>query len=131
MTKKKDPKDYAKIGRPTVMTAETLNKLEQAFSIGCTDEEACVFADISRQTMYAYISENPEFSDKKEALKKKPILKAKNTVVKNLDNPDMALKYLERKCKNEFSTKVINDNNNNNFTITVASERDKKALEEL
>lgn len=131
MTKKKDPKDYAKIGRPTVMTAETLNKLEQAFAIGCTDEEACVFADISRQTMYAYISENPEFSDKKEALKKKPILKAKNTVVKNLDNPDMALKYLERKCKNEFSTKVINDNNNNNFTITVASERDKKALEEL
>ena len=105
MTKKKDPKDLIGAGRPTVMTPETVNKLEQAFAIGATDEEACVFADISRTTLYDYINKNPEFADKKEALKKKPILKAKNTVVKNLDNPDMALKYLERKCKNEFSTR--------------------------
>lgn len=106
MTKKKDPKDLIGAGRPTVMTTDTVNKLEQAFAIGCTDEEACVFADISRTTLYDYIKKNPEFADKKEALKKKPILKAKNTVVKNLDNPDMALKYLERKCKDEFSTKT-------------------------
>jgi hypothetical protein len=29
-----------KFGRPTVMTPETVQKLEEAFSFGCTDEEA-------------------------------------------------------------------------------------------
>lgn len=93
-------------GRPTVMTTEVVKKLEEVFAIGGSDEEACFYADISRQTLYDYQKIHPEFVDRKEALKEKPVLKARQTLVKSLDTPDMALKYLERKKPKEFSPKL-------------------------
>ena len=45
------------------------------------------------------------FRNEKEQWKKNPIAKAKNTIFKNLDDPQIARWYLERKCKDEFSTK--------------------------
>jgi hypothetical protein len=43
-------------------------------------------------------------------LREKPVLIARQTVVKSLkDNPEMALKYLERKRKKEFSTRTETD----------------------
>ena len=83
-----------------------LQKLEEVFAIGGTDTEACFYAGIGTSTLYEYQKDNPEFVERKEALKEKPILKARQTVVKSLDNPDMALKYLERKRKAEFSLRV-------------------------
>lgn len=83
---------------------EKKTKLEQAFAIGCTDKEACSYAEITPDQLYYYTREvNPEFQVKKEELKEKPILKAKQTIVKNLDNPEHAKWYLERKKKDEFS----------------------------
>ena len=119
------------MGRPTVMTEETVSKLEQAFAIGCPDEEACFFADISKQTLYDYQKKYPEFIDRKEALKNRPVLKARQTVVKELDkNYGNAMDYLKRKRKPEFGDNVdvtsdgerigiagmniINDNEQNN-----------------
>lgn len=92
-------------GRPTVMTAKILERLRQAFAIGCTDEEACAFADIAPRTFYDYQKANPEFLQEKEALKQKPILKAKKTIEQSLDDPKNAQWYLERKKKDEFSTR--------------------------
>jgi len=93
----------AKVGRPTDMTTETVNKLEEVFAIGGTDEEACFYADISKQTLYNYQEKHPEFVDRKEALKERPILKARQTIVKALDQPQQAQWFLERKRKNEFA----------------------------
>lgn len=93
-------------GRPTVMTPEVLNKLEEIFAIGGTDQEACFFANISHQTLYDYQKKYPEFVERKEALKEKPILKARRTVVKALDNPEDAKWYLERKKKKEFAQRT-------------------------
>ena len=93
----------AKVGRPTVMTKETIRKLEEVFAIGGSDSEACFYAGISKESLYAYCREHPEFTDRKESLKEKPILKARQTVVRSLDQPDYAFKYLERKKKDEFS----------------------------
>jgi len=95
----------AKVGRPTVMTEETIRKLEEVFAIGGSDSEACFYADISKESLYAYCREHPEFTDRKEALKEKPILKARQTIVKALDDPKDAQWFLERKRKNEFSVK--------------------------
>ena len=39
------------VGRPTIMTPQVLQKLELAFSYGCTDDEACFFADIAPTTL--------------------------------------------------------------------------------
>jgi len=95
------------VGRPTLMTSDTLNKLEEVFSIGGSDKEACFYADISHQTLYNYQQDHPEFVERKEALKERPILKARQEVVKGLNNnPEFSLKYLERKKKDEFSLKT-------------------------
>ena len=95
-----------KIGRPTKMNAETIKKLEEAFAIGASDGEACFYADISHQTLYTYQEDNPEFLERKNKLKERPVLLARQTVVKSLEsNPDMAMKYLERKRRKEFATK--------------------------
>jgi hypothetical protein len=90
-------------GRPTKMSKETITKLEEVFALGGSDSEACFYANISKQTLYNYQKEHPEFVDRKEALKEKPILKARQTVVKALDDPKDAQWFLERKRKEEFS----------------------------
>ena len=86
---------------------ERLTKLEQAFAIGCNDKEACAYAEITPDQLYYYTREvNPEFQAKKEELKEKPILKAKQTIFKGLDDPINAKWYLERKAKAEFGNSL-------------------------
>lgn len=107
MTKKKDPKDYLPTGRPTKVTPEVVTKLEQAFSMGCTDEEACLFADISRMSLQRYQEAHPSFRDRKALLKQKLVLKARSVIAEALNRKDenTAKWYLERKAKNEFSAR--------------------------
>jgi len=94
-------------GRPTVMTEEIVGKLEHAFLMGCTDLEACFYAGISKQALYDYQDRHPSYVDRKERLKQNPIFLARTTLVDNLaNNPELALKFLERKLKAEFSTRV-------------------------
>lgn len=90
------------IGRPTKITEETLMRLQIAFLAGATDDEACAFASITPKTLYNYQDSNPEFLHQKEAWKKNPVLKAKFTVVTNLDKVGNAQWYLERRSKAEF-----------------------------
>lgn len=99
------------MGRPSVMTPEVIAKLEEAFAWGCTDIEACLWADIATPTLYVYQEKNPEFLERKKALKETPILLARKTVVNAIKKGDRttAMQYLERKKKEEFSTKVEND----------------------
>lgn len=94
-----------KNGRPTVMTNDTLAKLKEAFLLGCTDKEACLYAgDIHPSTLYKYQEENPDFTDQKERWKQYPILLARQTILRGIKtNPRLALAFLERKAKSEFS----------------------------
>jgi hypothetical protein len=96
------------VGRPTVMTEETLEKLKQAFLWGCTDNEACLYAEIDPKTLYNYQNEHDDYSSKKEMWKQHPILKARAVVVKAMESGDKEASkwYLERKKKTEFSTRV-------------------------
>lgn len=92
------------MGRPEVITPEQIVLLKTAFAIGCTDEEACSYAKIPTSTFYDYQKRHPDFSEEKDRLKQTPILKARQELVKGLDgNPELSLRYLERKLKNEFS----------------------------
>lgn len=96
-------------GRPTVFTKEVLQKLEEAFALGCTDGEACYYADIAKSSLYNYQVSHPEFLERKDALKERPILMARQELIKGLKgNAELALKYLERKLKKEFSLRVEN-----------------------
>jgi hypothetical protein len=92
----------AEVGRPTIMTPETIAKLEEVFSIGGSDEEACFYADIGKTTLYNFQQDHPEFVERKEALKERPVLKARQTIVKALDQPNFAFEYMKRKRRKEF-----------------------------
>lgn len=94
------------VGRPSVMTPENIGKLEEAFALGCTDLEACFYADISKDALYDYQNKHPEFTERKEQLKERPIFLARQSVIKDMqEDGDLALKFLERKKRDEFSTK--------------------------
>ena len=92
-------------GRPEIITPEIVSKLEAVFAIGGTDLEACSYADIGKTTLYNYQQDHPHFVERKEMLKEKPFIKARQTVVKALDNPSDAQWFLERKRKSEFATR--------------------------
>ncbi len=94
------------MARPTVVTPEVVIKLEQAFAIDASVTEACGYADISRNTFYEYLKVNPEFQDRIDELRERPILKARQTVVKALDTPAHAEWYLTRKAKKEFAERI-------------------------
>ena len=92
------------MARPTKITNQALGKLREAFLMGCSDQEACLNADINPDTLYEYQKKNPEFTEQKEAYKSNPVLLARKTVVNALEkDPHLAMKYLERKKKDEFS----------------------------
>ncbi len=91
-------------GRKPAITPSVLEKLREAFLIGCDDIEAALFAGISVATLYNHQKANPTFLEWKEALKRNPFLKARKTIVEHLErDPEFAMRYMERKKKNEFA----------------------------
>ena len=85
------------------MTDETVRKLEEVFAIDWSIGEACYYADISRQTYYNWVEENPELLERFQRLREKPVLKARQSVVSNLWDAEFALKYLKNKRNKEFN----------------------------
>lgn len=122
--------NMADVGRPTIMTPETISKLEEVFSLGGTDEEACFYAGIGKTTLYNYQEEHPEFVERKEALKETPVLKARKTIVDSLANPLTAQWFLERKRKKEFSarTEITGDDGKDLIPDKTAREKADKAI---
>lgn len=121
-------KDTPKVGRPSKMTDEAVKKLEEVFAIDGTIEEACYYADISRQTYYDWIKENPELVDKFERLRERPVLKARTTVVNSLGNPEHAFRYLSKKKRNEFADRIEQDITTGGEKITSFTEEEKNKL---
>lgn len=114
-TTPKPPKK--KVGRPLFDgkdPADVVRKLEEAFALGCTNLEACLYADISKSTFYDYMSKNPTFQDRIDLLRERPILQARNSVIQAMrTDGNLALKFLERKRKAEFSTQQQIDHTTN------------------
>ena len=106
------PKRKCDCGAPTVMTEEKLQKLITSFQYGATDAQACHYAGISPATLYNYCQADPSFLELKQRLKEEPVLLAKRNIVNALKAKDKAVSawYLERKQKDEFSTRQENIN---------------------
>lgn len=100
--KKEENKKPIGPGRPTVMTTDVLLKIEQVAALDGSVEEMALYAGINRSTLYKWLQEDEELRERIEELREKPVLKARQTVVSSLDNPDYAFKYLERKRAKEF-----------------------------
>lgn len=97
-------------GRPPKIDKDILQKLEYAFSIGCTDSEACAYAGIAMRTLYYYCEKNEEFMHKKEVLKNMPVFKAKAIVNTALDNNDLntANRVIDRKEGQKIKQEISN-----------------------
>jgi len=82
-----------------------VRKLCTAWARDCTDSEAAAFAGISKAALSGFLKNNPLISEQKERLKQTPVLKARETLHRAIEEGDagLALKYLERKLKEEFS----------------------------
>ena len=93
-------------GKFTKLTDDVVKKLEEIFLLDGTVEEACFFAGISKQTLYNWFKENPKMQERMDALRNEPFLKARQTIVKNLENPQYAFEYMKRKKKDEFSERA-------------------------
>ena len=119
--------NYMPGGRPTVMTDDVIAKLEEAFSNGATDLQACFIANISKDSLYRYIENNPEFSERKEALKDDIKYKAKRLIKGEIEkgNVQQANWYLERKDK-EFKPKQDLTTDDNPFTPVMVKFIDDK-----
>ena len=88
-------------------TPETIHKLEEAFSLGSTVAEACFYADISQSLYHQWIVDEPELSERFKELRLKPVLLARRTVIRAMqEDVNTAKWYLERKCRDEFATRV-------------------------
>lgn len=99
---KKNPKGLQKKQK---LNKETIKKLEEVFAIDGSVEEACYYANISTQSYYNWIKDDPELKEQFDRLRQRPVLKARQEVVKGLNNFDNSMKYLERKKKSEFSVR--------------------------
>ena len=93
-------------------------KLEAVWALDGTDEEAAFYADISKTSLCRYLQSHVAISQRRDALRNNPVLKARQTVVNNLADkkdkagniiekadPNFALRYLERKRAREFAMK--------------------------
>lgn len=96
----------AKKGRPTVFTEEVIRKIEEVAALDGSVAEMAYYAGIHPDSIYAKMAEDDVFSDRIKSLRERPILKARQTIVKSLENPQGAQWYLSRKKKTEFSERT-------------------------
>lgn len=91
------------MARPSKRTPELVTKLEYAFSIGATVKEACMYADIARETYYRWVNEDKALSDRFEELQDNTIFVARETLYKGIKrDPKLALEFLSKKKRDEF-----------------------------
>lgn len=91
-------------GRPTLKEDPEVNrKIDEAAAFGASIEEIAFYIGVHRDTLYGWTQKDKDLLDRIKALQERPILKARQTVVKALDDPEHAKWYLERKRKKEFS----------------------------
>ncbi len=83
--------------QPKKLGEEIIQKLEEAFAFGASDMEACFYAGISLRELHDHIQNHPDFGDRRELLKQRPTLLARQTLMKALkEDPKVALEYLDR-----------------------------------
>lgn len=101
-------------GRPTVVTGEALPKLEYAFKIGCTDSEACLYAEISVAALQRHFKKHPEYRERTKGWKDDYLVMFSRgniaaAITGQVPKGDVAISrdYLRSKRRDEFADKSI------------------------
>lgn len=90
---------------------EYLTNIQPYLEVGCSLYESCLHGLVPYTTVVDYQKNDEEIRKKIERMQNMHILRARESVVNGMvENPDLALKYLERKKKDEFSLRNENVN---------------------
>lgn len=117
-------------GRPPAITPEVIAKLTEAFKIDMTVEEACTYAKISKDTYYRKCKMDQGFSDECERARQFATVKARRIVIEKMeDDGGLALKYLERKRKEEFSPRVEQQVEVNSIMALVKAQEEAESVD--
>ena len=111
MTKKKKPTELLPVGRKRVIDADITRKLEEAFSMDCTIEEACAYAGISDDTYSRERKRDPVFAEKMDRAMQFPFVLAKKTVLQAMKDNDgaLAMKWLKNRQRDRYHEKVTQE----------------------
>lgn len=100
---------------------EVVKKLREAFAIGADARAACAYAEITHATFYNWCEADPKLKEEFDRLREKPMLKAYQTIAKNLDSVETAKWYAEKKRRKEFgnvSQLELKGDVNHNVTVS-------------
>lgn len=91
----------------TKRSPELIQKLEDAFAIDATIPEACMYAGISVSTYHNWTKSDPKLLHRFTELRLKPVLAARQEVVKGIKGDKrFAMEYLVKKKPDEFGASV-------------------------
>jgi len=119
-----------KAGRPSVKTEEVIRKIKEVAALDGTIEEMAYYSEVHVGTIYRWMEEDPELKESIQALRQRPILAARQTVIKRMNESyGNAMDYLSRKKQKEF-------NKAQNIDITsggqvLGKEEDQGAVDEF
>ena len=105
-----------------IITEPTVRQFDEAFMMGMTDREACLYVGVAYSTFTSWLDRNEEYRTRKEELKLHPKLLVKKTLYGSLkkNEIDTAKWYAERKMKDEgFNAKQEIDLTSNITLMTV------------
>ena len=105
---KKKPEGTNPPGRPPADIEGYFTKILPYLQYGCTLREACLQAQVPYTTVRDHVKEDVDLSDRIEQAQNLNIIKARENIIKQVQkwNPEMSKRYLERKRKVEFSTRI-------------------------
>ena len=98
ITYKLDERGKTQVWRKSKKTPEVLQKLEEAYRVNCTDEEACAHAWISESTLNNWKNEDEKFLEQIKAWRKSYYYSIKNASyeramdIKNKDSTEILFK---------------------------------------
>jgi hypothetical protein len=97
--------------RQEILNTEEVKKLVEAFKMDYNETEACAYAKITWATFKKYKDQNPEFLSIIEDAKSTTARLARTIIFTKIGSGDekVAQWYLERKRRNEFATKTVEE----------------------
>lgn len=89
-------------------TEEAVVKIKEVAALDGSVEEMAYYVGVSKQTIYNWFESDRELLDEVTRLRERPVLLARQTIVRSLSDANHAFRYIERKKPKEFAphTKV-------------------------
>ena len=115
------------VGRPTVMSEETVRKLEESLKGGMTVSQACIVSDVSRDTYYRHYKMDEAFSDKMRFAKSYVTMLAKQNIAKAVARGDIGTSKWLLEKQSSFATYLEEKNEEESYVENIVLTPEEEA----